>query len=934
MWMGTNYGLNRYDGSEISNYFASKQNGLPDNVVNDIKEDEQHRLWMATGYGLCCYDVDKRLFVSYRVSEKDTILNRYSSLAIAGNKIFLSNEKGLLIFDRGRKTFRLVINPTSAAASWLTKICRDSKNRIWLASSYGLWLFDTTKEKFTSFDNPQNDPLFDGYLTDVFEDHAGNIWMGTWNKGLKCLHPESGKIENYLGLPGSHTNVTTITEQINENGEYQVWLSNKPGWLDLKAQSFHSIEITGSGKEMTGTANRMYCDRDNLLWISTTDGVKIYNPKKQFFHTVRLSEGAPITTQGIPLFPLQQGFLLGAQAGDAVLQFDDSARIKRNLSSVAGGEAATLSIQTDQEGNYWISSTDGIVAADPAFRLLHRYHHTAGDSHSLPRNFINSLLFRKDKTIWLFPWQKGVWEMVGNSFKPVLTPSGDTLLPQANISKAIEDNTGNVWLTDYIGGLYKYDPVAGKLSNPITATALTNEYLAGDHIWVVGPSTLFAVNIHDNTVLSYPLPNGYDKRSYDLVPDKSGYIWITVKGGLLAFNIQTKIFRHFTESDGLYSNNADLSLAALNSGRIVMAGNMYLTWFDPSAILDTKATPSLLFTGVQANGIQKEKNEGSYSLNWDEQNISFRWATANFSNPLGNQYYYKLEGVDKDWQYAGNKGLAVYNSLKPGPYTFRYKAATSEGRMSPEASITFVIHPPFWQTWWFRLLCLAIIGFIFFYVVRYVSQRNLKERLLVLAKEQAIERERNRISRDMHDDLGSGLTKIAILSEVIKTRSDNSEASLDKISETARALVDNLDEMVWALNPKNDSLDKLAAYIAEYTHKYLEETGIGCMVKLPSEIPALPLGEEKRRNIFMAVKEFLNNSVKHSKARMILLELKSAGNSFQIQISDDGMGFDPDRQNGMGNGISNMQQRIKDIGGVARLESSSRGTLLHITCTA
>ncbi|MBS1584013.1 MAG: hypothetical protein JSS82_00485 [Bacteroidetes bacterium] len=340
----------------------------------------------------------------------------------------------------------------------------------------------------------------------------------------------------------------------------------------------------------------------------------------------------------------------------------------------------------------------------------------------------------------------------------------------------------------------------------------------------------------------------------------------------------------------------------------------------------------MLFTRLVAGGVTKNTTNDAYHVAWNEQNVAFRWATPSFSNPLGNQYYYLLKGVDKDWQYAGNKGLATYNNLAPGAYTFIYKATNADGRMTPESSITLIVEPPFWQTLWFRGLCLVIIGSGFFYAVRYISQRNLKERLLTLEKEQAVERERNRISRDMHDELGSGLTKIAILTEVTKTQAGQTTVTLDKISETARVLVDNLDEMVWALNPKNDSLDKLAAYIAEYANRFLEGTNIDCIVSLPDDIPAISITEEKRRNIFMTAKEFLNNTVKHSHASLATIEVKAQQGLFTITLTDNGRGFDTVYSGGTGNGLNNMKQRIADIGGKATLSSSANGTFLGISC--
>jgi len=932
MWMGTSYGLNSYDGSVIRKYTAGPTNALPDNVINDIKEDDKHRLWIGTGNGLCCYDGDAQQFSTYRYSKGDAALNRYYSLVIIADKILLATEKGLLSFNVNTKQFDLYSNPQQGSNNWITKVYKDRKGNVWLASYNGLWQFDINKRSFTSYDSPQNDPLFEGLVTDVFEDHSGAIWIGTWNKGLKRVVPATKQVENYLSWPGSHTNVVTISEQRNEYGQYELWLSNKPGKLDIQHHRFTGIETGSDEKVSIATANRMYCDKDNLLWISTPQGVKIYNPHKQNFNTVILSKDVPITTQGVLLLGVHHGFLLGAQGNSGLLLFNDSAKVVKNYSYLLQKDAAMLSIQQDEQMNYWFCTTMGIAVADSAFKKIAGYRHEVNKSNSLPRDFVNYILFKKNGRKWFFPWQRGVWEIKDNRFIPVYTATGDTLLARANISKAVEDAQGNIWFTDYVDGAYKYKQGESKVRRLVTGKRMSNIYLLNDHVWFTGPDTLFSVDINNDGISRYALPEGYNKYVNDFVPDNIGNIWMATRSGLLAFNIKSGTFRHFTEGDGLYSNDVDASMALLPNGTIVMSGNKYLTYFTPAAALSNNMPAPVLFTGIKAGDKIKQVKDATCDVSWNEQNISFEWGLLNFSNPKGNQYYYKLDGIDKNWQYAGNRGYAAYRSLKPDNYVFHYRAATPEGVMSSEGSVILIIHPPFWQTWWFRVVCLLVTGWLFFYIVRYISQRNLKERVLRLEKEQAVEKERNRISRDMHDDLGSGLTKIAILSEVLKTKTRDDNATLDKISETARVLVDNLDEMVWALNPKNDSLDKLAAYIAEYAHKYMEGTGMDCVVSLPEEIPAVSISEERRRNIFMAVKEFLNNTVKHSKATRVTIELKVLQGSFIVLLADDGRGFDMALTNGMGNGLQNMQQRITDIGGRAVLSSSAEGTMLSISC--
>lgn len=936
MWMGTNSGLNSFDGSVVTRFVAgNKEDDLPSDAVNDIHEDDQHRLWIATGNGLACYEPSKNKFSSwhYKGDDADTY-NRFYSLAISGHTILLATERSLVLFNYDTHQFSIKKNNNgNDYDNRITKIFTDTKKQYWLGTYNGLWKYEDNAGSFSNCSNPANDADFDGLVTDIFEDHAGRIWFGNWSKGLKRWNGDTHSVESYLHYPGGNTNVTTITEQRNTDGNWSLWLSNNLGWLDEKTNRFIPFSLNNGAADLPYVCNRLFCDRNNLLWISTNRGIRIYNPAKQFFKTTILSNYVPLTSQGISLFPLDGKFLLGGEGSSSLMLFADSVSLIRNYSSKISPAGAVMNMQRGPGGDFWICTSNGLLHFDAALNNRKLYMH--GESGSIPKNFLNTVLVRRNGDVWVMPWRKGAWLLnKDDKFSRVMTAANDTLMPEANIAKAVEDKLGNIWLADYTGGLYKYEQQTGKVINVFERRRLSNLYIVGDTLWTVSSADVLCVDIRSGKTGIFPLPTGRNKYEYDFIPDEKGYLWIATKSGLLAFNMANHRFRVFTEEDGLFANQMDVSFTKLSNGDLLFAGGTYATVFSPAIVLAENPPAPLLFRTATAGKIMKSLNDNRIDLAWNESNLSLNWALLNFSNPLGNQYFCKLDGVDADWQQTGNHGQVNYNSLAPGTYLFRYKAASSDGMMTEEKNIRIVVHPPFWKTGWFITLAVLIAAGLFFLVVRYVSQRNLKERLLRLEKEQAVEKERNRISRDMHDELGSGLTRIAILSEVIKKQKEKDPGEhIDRISETARDLVDNLDEMVWALNPKNDSLDKLIAYIAEYTNQYLDGTGIQPMIELPEQIGEAYISEEKRRNVFLTVKEFLNNSVKHSGAKNILLRLTQHEKQVQLLLKDDGRGFEKEAAGNMGNGLRNMQQRIADIGGKALISSSSAGTSLTIEWT-
>jgi signal transduction histidine kinase len=244
--------------------------------------------------------------------------------------------------------------------------------------------------------------------------------------------------------------------------------------------------------------------------------------------------------------------------------------------------------------------------------------------------------------------------------------------------------------------------------------------------------------------------------------------------------------------------------------------------------------------------------------------------------------------------------------------------------------------PLYFQTWAICLYGLTAVALVAG-IVRLVSHRRLRFRLARLEQLQSLERERMRIARDMHDEMGSKLTKISFLSEHAHLESDGSgplAGKIESIAQTSRELLKTMDEIVWAVNPHNDTLENLVSYLSHYATEYFQNTNIECELRLPPETPHHPLSSEVRHNLFLSFEEALNNVLKHSKASKVLVEMITKGLEFQIKISDDGSGFkapnqEPVRGGTGGNGLRNMRQRLASIGGVCLISSKpGQGTII------
>lgn len=337
--------------------------------------------------------------------------------------------------------------------------------------------------------------------------------------------------------------------------------------------------------------------------------------------------------------------------------------------------------------------------------------------------------------------------------------------------------------------------------------------------------------------------------------------------------------------------------------------------------------PAVWFREIEVNGKKREETEQLYS--YYQNNFRFAVSAPCFTNAANIRFLFHLENGNREWQQLSSHNVFNITNLPPGHYRLSL-TVMYPGKIYPDKTLhwTFTIQSPLWKRWWFILLILLIAFGIIWALVRAYYLKKLALQKAEAGKQQAIEKERNRISKDMHDDLGSGLTKIAILSEVAKKQMPEPEKAkeqLEKISQSSRELVDSLQDIIWILNPANDTLESLAAYIREYTLKFSEPFSLETGFDYPEQFTVKQLSEEKRRNVFLTVKESLNNIARHANASRVDISIKEEPGMFTLLIRDNGLGFDTAKTRLFGNGLKNMESRISQAGG-NYLISSKPGT--------
>ncbi len=448
--------------------------------------------------------------------------------------------------------------------------------------------------------------------------------------------------------------------------------------------------------------------------------------------------------------------------------------------------------------------------------------------------------------------------------------------------------------------------------------------------------TAYHVTQHYN---SYDFPALVNDFFYGVLLDDKDRIWVSHNKGLSQINPVTNEITTFNHEDGLQSNEFNTGAYFKSvDGELFFGGIRGVNGFYPRNFRNNPFVPKVVIKRMEVLDRPYESDTAisllhHIELPYNQNTIAIEFVPLEYTNPLKNKVQYKLEGADEDWVQAGTFRMARYTNLRPGTYTFNVRASNNDDIWNTiPTTLEITIRIPFWQSLWFRfLLLLLLLGIAYYFSTLYLDYKIRHEKLK-LEKEQAVDQERARISSDMHDDLGSGLSTIRLLSEIAKRKiQDPSQTrEIERISEAAGELVDKMSEIIWAMNSSNDSLENLIAYMRSFAADFLEHAHITHQFFIPESIPNIKLSGGTRRNIYLAVKESLHNVMKHAQATEVEVEIEvQMEQRMTIRIRDNGKGFDQDKVRLFGNGLKNIQKRMQAVGGHADI-TSLNGTIVFL----
>ena len=927
LWLGTQAGLTRFDGIRFKVYGLAE--GLPNVQVRALHEDAQGSLWIGT-YGGGLSRLQDGQIKTFTVENG---LSDFNVTALAGDssgRIWIGTSAGLSLWQNGKFIRDEAL--AGLGSGLIRTLLRDRHNATWISSSEGL--FEFKGGRLARSAGPSGDENFSPYC--LLEDRDGNLWAGIGNGKVLCRRNGVwGKYDEAAGVPFAY--VTCLAEGTDGT----IWAGSlDAGLYYFQAGRFHPINKQSG---LSGDAIRaLLADQEGNLWIGTRSAglnrlarrkLTVYGPAQGLAHDFVRSVAE--TADGSLWVGTTGGGLYRGRKAVFTVFGDDRIRFYANVESVLA----------TRDGSLWWGGSGALFQWR---ENLLAASYTRTNQPWLGDVAATALAEDPRGGLWIGTGRGGLWHFRDGQFI-----SFPDLVARGAVTALASETDGTLWVGSIAGGL-------SRVRNGSVETLCTTNGLPSDHIrtlyldpentlWI-GSGGAGLIRWKQGRIDCFTTRQGLgDDTVSQILEDDNGHLWLGCDRGIFRFR-KTELanladgktrFVHsqvYGVTDGMpadeCANGFSPAGLKLRSGRLCFSTIKGLVVIDPRQQEIDVPPPRVLLEEVMVDR-QSQRLRPQLTNNEDSETpplaitiapgpreIDFHYTGLNFAAPEKVQFRFRLEGWDRDWVEAGPRRVAYYQQLHPGNYVFRVLACNADGVWSePGAAMAVTVQAYLWETGWFRALgALTGIGLLAGMVYG-VARHSYKQRLTRLETRHAIERERLRISQDMHDAVGGILTRVSILSDLGQSQADGPTApqQFERIGNQVRAAVVALDEIVWATNPKDDNLPRFAEYVGRFADECFENTPVRCWQEMPTDLPKLPLRSDVRHNVFLAVKEALNNVLKHSGANEVWLRLQLVEANVCVEIEDNGRGFTPERATPGGNGLGNMNSRLAECDGRAEL---------------
>lgn len=973
IWVATFNGVARFDGVRFKVFNDANTPALRNSLISCLFEDDSGRLWLGSDTGeLTWYDG-----TSFHALEVPRAWPGFPVVGFSESRdgtLWALNRDGFLLRIRGLRGEAILGNP---AGPLYSQVLRDQAGQVWAiryggalvrlvagqevlaremppppagfrtiapARAGGLWLREEQRLRRWDQGKWAEDrgvhPWGERQAVVLFESSCGEVWVGTRDNGLFVIERDGSEhhITHSEGL------VRDLITSIAEDREGNIWVGSDGGGLDrLRRRALFMVSPPDQWQHCPVTS--VSAAREGGLWIGT-EGAGVYLLREgQFTHlsasntaaakdvrtavqdrSGRLWVGAEVHERLMNGLLVQDrsGRLSAGVRGGLFLESNGELRPYTNATDQLNMPSVFYTIFEDREGRLWMGTQSGLLRLSQG-----RWSDLSGP---LNHAEVRCLTQTPDGALWVGMRGGGVARYSNGKFQQFLRTQG---LPYGYAWALLGDTDGSVWIGTPGAGLVRWRN--GQFESLTTRQGMPSDYICSilddhhGHLWMgsyAGICEVAKAGLDrcaagaDSQVNCMVLDTSDGLASLEMAGGNQpsacqtadGRLWFATSGGLAMVEparIQTNALAPPVLLEEALLDGKPLALARAPAGSNSAARHL---------------APARAAVAADSASNFPPPAEWSLQVPPGSGQIELRYTALSFCSPERVRFRYRLGRVDANWVEAGARRSAYYSHLAPGTYQFQVIACNNDGVWNPSGAIAMLkVLPFYWQTWWFAPLCwlggIAITGGSALAALK----RRHRLRIEALERARFLERERGRIARDLHDDLGSGLTDIGMTSALGHDPSvppEEARGYFHEISQRSNELVMALDEIVWAVNPKNDDVSSLSTYFCQFAERLVRTTSLRCRFEIPAELPPLPLDAEQRHSLFLAFKEALQNAVKHSSAQGLRVRIAVESRVLGITVQDDGCGFQPGGVRAGADGLKNMRDRLEQLGGQCEIHTA------------
>jgi ligand-binding sensor domain-containing protein/signal transduction histidine kinase/DNA-binding NarL/FixJ family response regulator len=800
LWFGTQAGLNRYDGYKmvVHKYQMNDLTSISNNTINVLYEDRDKNLWVGTAEGLNKYDRKLDKFIRYLHDPNDPLSisnNDINSIREdQTGKLWIGTASGLNRFDEASGIFKKIPidgNENIHDNFPVSALYIDQDQQLWVGTGLGginILQKDGTFQKIkTSGFNSTT------YITAICEDKNGVVWIGSWGNGLYQYNGITHTIHKYTKTNHNVIHQKEVIMSLHLDRQGRLWVGTENnGLFQYEHDTNNFINYTADPEDPNSLSNNtvssIYDDPGGTLWVGVhRGGINYYNPSFSIFTTYRKEKVKnSLSNNNVKAFcEDSDGNIWIGTDGGGLNYYDHKTKRFTTFNHIPGNPSSlsndvVLCLLEDRTGNIWTGTyRGGLSMLNPSTGKFINYLHDPFDASTIISNTIWSIVEDHDGNIWAGSFSNGlnvlnrktgVFTRYTEASKNGLTDDGIIVL--------YKDVSENIWVGTRKGGLCLYDPVKNRFTcftnSPLDEKSISDNYvtaIAGNKDGKLWVGTSYGLNLFDPERKIFSrisekdgLPN---EAIRGLTIDDAGLVWTSTVEGLSSYDPVKKKFRKFYRADGLQDNEfTQNAFLKARTGEMYFGGINGFNVFHPDSIHENHFVPPVYLTDffvfnksvvpdAETSSLKFKIDEApEIKLSYDESVISFTFAALNYIIPEKNQYAWKMEGFDKDWNYMESNRMATYTNLDPGEYTFKVKASNNDGLWNEQGtSIKVIITPPFWETWWFRTVAIALLAaciVLIFYIrvsairkQKYLLKSAVKIRTLALTEANAFLMERN-----------------------------------------------------------------------------------------------------------------------------------------------------------------------------------------------